>query len=131
MQNIRSVYVNEEWYKNDFVLCTQAQQVFYIDYLLNGPNWKVVHLFAHRHVWDLPVIEENNDTTPTFELVVDLPNTESMFYQREDATSSVLVDDEIIYIIETDDEDIDEDVEVDDTVDEYIDDEDSEDSDDE
>ena len=30
VQNIRSVYVNAEWYNNDrFVLCTQAQKVFY------------------------------------------------------------------------------------------------------
>ena len=38
----------------------------------------------------------------------DLPNIESMSYQWEDATSSVVVDDEIIYIIENDDEDIDD-----------------------
>ena len=61
IQNITSVYVNAKWYKNDhFVLCTHAQQVFYTDDLLNGPNWNVVHLSAHFHVWDLPYIEENN-----------------------------------------------------------------------
>ena len=51
MKNITSVYVNGEWYKNDaFVLCTQAQQVFYTEDLLNSPSWNVAHLSAHRHV---------------------------------------------------------------------------------
>ena len=86
----------------------------------------------HCHVWDLPYIEENNYTTPTYELVVDLPTSESMYsYQREDAISSVVVDHGIISIVEIDDKDIDEDVKVDDTLVEYVDEEDSEDSDDE
>ena len=88
-------------------------------------------MYAHSYIWDLPEIEENNDTNPNFELGMDLPNTKSMSDQREDATSSVAVDDEIISIVETGDEDIDEDVEVDDIVAKYIDNEDSEDSDDE
>ena len=108
--------------------------------LFNGSSWKVVHLSTHRHVWDLPEIEENNDlfspnsttpASPNFELVVELPNIESISYQREDAPPTIMVDDEIISIVETDDEDIDEDIKVDNTIVEYVGDEDSDDLDDE
>lgn len=50
-QNLTSIYVNAEWYKDDpFILASQVQQVFYIDDLKHGPNWKIVQQFGHRHL---------------------------------------------------------------------------------
>ena len=38
VNNITSIYVNAEWYKDDpFILSTQAHQVFYTEDLMNGP----------------------------------------------------------------------------------------------
>ena len=41
--NIISINISSEWFKdNQFILASQAKQVFYVDDLFNGPNWKVV-----------------------------------------------------------------------------------------
>ena len=53
-KNRISVFVKETWYENEpFILASQAEQVFYVDDLFNGPNWKVVEHFRHRHIWDI------------------------------------------------------------------------------
>ena len=41
------------------MLAVQAQQVFYVDDYKFGTNWKVVQYIQHRHLWDIP---EMNDT---------------------------------------------------------------------
>ena len=53
------------WYDNDpFVLAIQVQQVFYVDDYKVGSNWKVVNKIQHWHVWDVPGID---DTEESFE----------------------------------------------------------------
>lgn len=56
--NLTSVYVAKEWYKDEpFILATQAKQVFYLEDNLNGPDWRIVEECNHRNVWDLPDID--------------------------------------------------------------------------
>ena len=41
--NLTSVYVAKEWYKDEpFILGTQAKQVFYLEDNVNGPDWRIV-----------------------------------------------------------------------------------------
>ena len=67
IQNITSIYVNPEWYKdNSFVLTTQARQVFYTEDRLHSSAWKVVHHYFHHHVLDIPttvVVDIGRDGT--------------------------------------------------------------------
>ena len=35
-------------------MVAQAQQVFYLDYYKNDPNWKFVQKVNHRNIWDVP-----------------------------------------------------------------------------
>lgn len=82
-QNITSIAINSEWYKDDpFILADQAKQVFYVDDLLNGPNWKIVNELNYRAGWDIadtddktdheqvPVLQD--DISSNFVLTVDL-----------------------------------------------------------
>ena len=135
-QNTTSIYTNAEWYKDDpFILCTQAQQVFYTEDLVNGPAWKVAHKHSARQLWDLP--DEADDTAEahqeansgTFELFVDLPPIEHITYRRPNSAGAVVLDDAIITLIETDD-DVEEEIDDDDTVIEYDDSDQSADADD-
>ncbi|KAK8585099.1 hypothetical protein V6N13_139038 [Hibiscus sabdariffa] len=55
-----SVNVNRKWYTGDpFVLATQVEQVFYIDDVKNGDNWKIVQKTNSRHIYNVPDVEEN------------------------------------------------------------------------
>ncbi|XP_062112678.1 uncharacterized protein LOC133823844 [Humulus lupulus] len=57
--NVTSINVNGEWYKDEpYILATQAKQVFYLDDLLRGRDWKVVEDVNHRQIWD---IKDNSD----------------------------------------------------------------------
>ncbi|XP_039145399.1 uncharacterized protein LOC120282631 [Dioscorea cayenensis subsp. rotundata] len=57
--NLVSINVNKCWYENDpFILAIQAKQVFYLDDIKLGKNWKVVQKFHHRHLYDIPEIEQ-------------------------------------------------------------------------
>ena len=41
--NITSINISSEWFKDDqFILASQAKQVFYVNDLFNSTNWKVV-----------------------------------------------------------------------------------------
>ncbi|KAL3613403.1 hypothetical protein CASFOL_042666 [Castilleja foliolosa] len=52
--NIVSVRVDGKWYEEDsYILANQARQVFYINDLKLGKNWRVVILISHRHVYDV------------------------------------------------------------------------------
>ncbi|XP_062079202.1 uncharacterized protein LOC133783534 [Humulus lupulus] len=51
-----------EWYKDDpYILANQAKQVFYLDDLLRGNQWKVVEGVNHRQIWDVENCEANSD----------------------------------------------------------------------
>lgn len=81
VNNITSINVSGEWYKDEpFILASQAKQVFYIDDLVRGRDWKVVQEVNHRQVWDFPdasdmiadvdVVHDTNSSN--FVLTVDL-----------------------------------------------------------
>ncbi|OMO51248.1 hypothetical protein CCACVL1_29911 [Corchorus capsularis] len=57
--HLLSINVNKCWYGNDpFVLAFQARQVFYLPDTKLGKDWRVVQKFNHRHVFDVPEVEE-------------------------------------------------------------------------
>ncbi|KAK8518067.1 hypothetical protein V6N13_027557 [Hibiscus sabdariffa] len=52
--------VSRKRYTSDhFVLATQVEQVFYIDDVKNGDNWKIVQKTNSRHKYNVPDVEEN------------------------------------------------------------------------
>ncbi|MCL7029262.1 hypothetical protein MKW94_000249 [Papaver nudicaule] len=60
--------VSNFWYKDQpFIFALQAQQVFYVNDHSFGSNWKVVQKMQHRHIWDVPEVEDpeelENDNT--------------------------------------------------------------------
>ncbi|KAM6542647.1 hypothetical protein CsatB_007094 [Cannabis sativa] len=77
---ISSINVSGVWYKDDpYILASQAKQVFYLDDLLRGKNWKIVENVNHRQIWDIvdddPNVEIDlvHDTNSSnFVLTVDL-----------------------------------------------------------
>ncbi|MCL7038617.1 hypothetical protein MKW94_024680 [Papaver nudicaule] len=63
--NLTCIDVSGRWYKDDpFVLADgqQAQQVFYLDDYKFGSKWKVAEKMEHRHLWDVPELEEIEET---------------------------------------------------------------------
>ena len=78
--NITSINTSGEWYKDDpYILANQAKQVFYLDDLLRGTQWKVVESVNHRQIWDIETGEENLEvdvvqdvSSSNFILTVDL-----------------------------------------------------------
>jgi hypothetical protein len=60
---ITSIMVNRFWYENDpFILAIQAKQVFYLDDIKLGRDWKVVQKFHHRHLYDVPEIQDEENS---------------------------------------------------------------------
>ena len=54
--------INSEWYKNEqFILTTQAKQVFYLENPSRNKNRKVVEEVNHRKIWDHPSIDDDNE----------------------------------------------------------------------
>jgi len=128
---VTSVYVDKTWFDGDpFILATQARQVFYIDDIYNGSRWKVVEECNHRHMWDLPTIDDPSSSTtrlavqPSYEddfpcrhettlpeLVIDsdvITRTENENVEDEEDTNVVLVGDDDDFI----DEDIESDADI-------------------
>lgn len=111
--NIISIYVNSEWYKDDpFILATQAKQVFYLDDLLRVRDWKLVERVNHRQIWDLKdsssevndaidVVHETSSTklvlTELGELILisDEPATDIDTDGEEDGESNIIKNDEV------------------------------------
>ena len=59
--DIISVNVSRTWYENDsYVLACQAKQIFYVNDTKLGKNWLVVQKFQHRHVFDVPEIQNDS-----------------------------------------------------------------------
>ncbi|KAL5582292.1 hypothetical protein UlMin_014734 [Ulmus minor] len=76
-----SVVLFNESYKDDqFILASQAQQVFYVEDPSRGPNWRVVQHVNHRSIWDITedgmsdidLLQDNSSSN--FTLFVDLGN---------------------------------------------------------
>ena len=74
----------------------QAKQihVFYLDDTKFGNPWKVVRTFSHRHVFDVPEINEDTDDT----------NKQLHVAYQEDNTSHIIVKEVVIQDIDVDDE---------------------------
>ena len=54
----KSINIGSLWYKKDcFILATQATQVFYLPDNKNGPNWRIVQTFKHRHLYNVSEID--------------------------------------------------------------------------
>ncbi|KAL5552401.1 hypothetical protein UlMin_002577 [Ulmus minor] len=79
--NITSIDINGEAYKDDqFILASQAKQVFYVADPSRGPNWRVVQHVKHRSIWDITddglsdidLLQHNSSSN--FTLFVDLGN---------------------------------------------------------
>jgi hypothetical protein len=50
----KSIDISNLWYKRDcFILATQATQVFYLPDNMYGENWRIVHTFKHRHLYNV------------------------------------------------------------------------------
>lgn len=107
--NITSINIAGEWYKNDpFTLAPQAQQVFQVDDLKNGSNWKVVTKVFHRHLWDKVengekddnqrqdkhmVVQEDNSSTIQFSSVQSDLETQSFVH---DDIEPIMIDDTLL-----------------------------------
>ncbi|KAL5574589.1 hypothetical protein UlMin_016288 [Ulmus minor] len=89
--NITSINITSESYKDDqFILASQAQQVFYVEDPSRGPNWRVVQHVNHRSIWDITedgmsdidLLQDNSSSN--FTLFVDLGNLPQINLQRND-----------------------------------------------
>ncbi|KAL5570407.1 hypothetical protein UlMin_026982 [Ulmus minor] len=131
--NITSINITSESYKDDqFILASQAQQVFYVEDPSRGPNWRVVQHVNHRSIWDITedgmsdidLLQDNSSSN--FTLFVDLGNLPQINLQRNDGdvipivqpfttvsqhvneTASFLNDDDEEDVSEEDDETVEE-----------------------
>ena len=131
--NITSINITSESYKDDqFILVSQAQQVFYVEDPSRGPNWLVVQHVNHRSIWDITedgmsdidLLQDNSSSN--FTLFVDLGNLPQINLQRNDGdvipivqpfttvsqhvneTASFLNDDDEEDVSEEDDETVEE-----------------------
>ena len=136
--NITSINITSESYKDDqFILASQAQQVFYVEDPSRGPNWRVVQHVNHRSIWDITedgmsdidLLQDNSSSN--FTLFVDLGNLPQINLQRNDGdvipivqpftTVSQHVNETASFLNDDDEEDVSE--EDDETVEEYADEE--------
>ncbi|XP_022148890.1 uncharacterized protein LOC111017452 [Momordica charantia] len=119
--NFTSINTCHLWYKDDpFILVSQAQQVFYVGDLQLGNGWKVAQKIQHRHLWDVPEVEEIDLVEVDInQCVVDEVNLETQTFHRSDIDPSIVSDntstieivlnfDEVQDEIEDEDEDEDE-----------------------
>ncbi|CAA0819829.1 Unknown protein [Striga hermonthica] len=84
-KNIINIDISSEAYKDDqFILATQARQIFYTDDPSRSPNWRVVH--EVHHTVDISPLTEvltevdllHSDNSSHFSLFVDLGNLENV-----------------------------------------------------
>lgn len=77
----REWYVGKAWYDTQqYILATQAKQVFYLQDLSRNPNnWRVVEDVHHRKLWDhlsIPVVNDvdvlHDTQSSDYDLVVDI-----------------------------------------------------------
>ena len=96
--NITSINITSESYKDDqFILASQAQQVFYVEDPSRGPNWRVVQHVNHRSIWDITedgmsdidLLQDNS--LSNFTLFVDLGNLPQINLQRNDGDVILIV----------------------------------------
>ncbi|KAL5538476.1 hypothetical protein UlMin_035499 [Ulmus minor] len=123
--NITSINITSESYKDDqFILASQAQQVFYVEDPSRGPNWCVVQHVNHRSIWDITedgisdidLLQDNSSSN--FTLFVDLGNLPQINLQRNNGdvipivqpftTVSQHVNETVSFLNDDDEEDVSE-----------------------
>lgn len=128
-KNQISICIKDVWYENEpFILASQAEQVFYVDDLYNGSEWKVVEHFGHRHIWDFPHADTDDAVivqeieSSGIELFVELPNVDSMSWNEPSVPSvpSDIAMSDVRGIIEPTQDDFINDDEEDETLDQYV-----------
>ena len=96
--NITSIDINGEAYKDgQFILASQAKQVFYVVDPSRGPNWRVVQHVKHRSIWDvtddglsdIDLLQHNSSSN--FTLFVDLGNLQEINLLRCDQDVILIV----------------------------------------
>ena len=81
-----------EWYKDDtYILANQAKQVFYLDDLIRGNQWKIITGVNHQQIWDVENCEVNSSvdvvhgiSSSNFVLDVDLGELDMLPTQKFD-----------------------------------------------
>ncbi|KAL2498312.1 DUF4216 domain-containing protein [Abeliophyllum distichum] len=89
--NVTGIDISAETFKDDqFILASQAQQVFYIGDPSRGPNWRVVQVIHHMRTWDImgsnitKIDLLHNLNSSSFSLIVNLGNIENISLHRDD-----------------------------------------------
>ncbi|KAL2461685.1 DUF4216 domain-containing protein [Abeliophyllum distichum] len=89
--NVTSIDISAEAFNDDqFILASQAHQVFYIKDPSRGRNWREVQIVHHRSLWDIVgsnIIEidlVHNNYSFDLSLIVDLGNIEYISLHRDD-----------------------------------------------
>ena len=123
--HITSIDVTRLWCKDDpFVLPSQVKQVFYVNDIAKGKNWKVVEQVRHRGVWDVPERDDtSNDAFQQDETTDDIPilvEDGDIHYNRDDMNPEIILQEELMS------NNIDDKDEEDETMADYIDDEEDE-----
>ena len=55
--NITSISTRDDWWRNQqYILATQARQVFYLEDPSRSHHWRVVQDVNHRKIWDKDII---------------------------------------------------------------------------
>ncbi|KAK2658243.1 hypothetical protein Ddye_004776 [Dipteronia dyeriana] len=87
--------VSHKWYKSDpYIIAIQEHQVFYVNDHKFGSSWKVVQKFQHRHILDVPEIEEEveeqEEIVETTILEVEEEDLEDHQFHKEDVEAQTL-----------------------------------------
>ncbi|KAL2498266.1 DUF4216 domain-containing protein [Abeliophyllum distichum] len=89
--NVTSIDISAEAFKDDqFILASQAQQVFYIEDPFCSLNWRVVQVVHHRRTWNMmgSNITEidllHNLNSSSLSLIIDLGNIENISLHLDD-----------------------------------------------
>ena len=60
---ITSLRVDKVWFQNEpFIYPNQARQVYYVMDPLKGAPWQVVKSVCHRHIWDIPIQADREES---------------------------------------------------------------------
>ncbi|KAK1578443.1 hypothetical protein Q3G72_030296 [Acer saccharum] len=65
-------------------LIVQAQQVFYVDDYKFGTNWKVVQYIQHSHLWDIPEMNDTENSQDTNDVYQENESSDIQLMVQED-----------------------------------------------
>ncbi|KAJ8764504.1 hypothetical protein K2173_006244 [Erythroxylum novogranatense] len=91
---LKSINITKFWFKDDpFILANQAKQVFLVEDLLLGPNWRIVQECEVRRAYDIPLHgneEDANDDEESSEAPVEVQECTLEFLDRNDIAIDVI-----------------------------------------